>query len=115
MFLEGGSDQTFDNMLDAGDLTPAIMPPTICEIMKKSRSGRVRARDARSVAAKNIPAILFALLALASFSLAAPPSIPAADPNRYLDDIKALTTPAMEGRGDGSKGLTRAAHILEKR
>ncbi len=34
---------------------------------------------------------------------------------RYLDDIKALTTPAMEGRGDGTKGLTRAEHLLEHR
>jgi Zn-dependent M28 family amino/carboxypeptidase len=37
------------------------------------------------------------------------------DPGRYLDDIKALTAPAMEGRGDGSKGLTRAADLIEKR
>ncbi|MGA9641148.1 MAG: M20/M25/M40 family metallo-hydrolase [Terriglobales bacterium] len=45
----------------------------------------------------------------------APPTLPAADPNRYLDDIKALTTPAMEGRGAGTKGLTRAQHLIEKR
>jgi hypothetical protein len=32
-----------------------------------------------------------------------------------LQDIKALTTPAMEGRGDGTKGLTLAAHLIEKR
>src|SRR5438477_11951409 len=37
------------------------------------------------------------------------------DSRRYLDDIKALTTPAMEGRGDGAKGLTRAAHLIEQR
>jgi hypothetical protein len=34
---------------------------------------------------------------------------------RYLDDIKSLTTPAMEGRGDGTKGLTLAAHLIEQR
>ncbi len=34
---------------------------------------------------------------------------------RYLDDIKALTVPAMEGRGDGTQGLTRAAHLIEQR
>jgi Peptidase family M28/PDZ domain/PA domain len=34
---------------------------------------------------------------------------------RYLDDIKSLTTPGMEGRGDGTKGLTRAAHLIEQR
>ncbi len=70
------------------------------------------------VAAKNIAtktvAILLTLLALTYFSLAAPPAIPSADPHRYLDDIKALSAPAMEGRGAGSKGLTRAEHLIEK-
>jgi len=58
---------------------------------------------------------IFFLLASVLISLAAPPAIPAADPHRYLDDIKTLTTPAMEGRGDGTKGLTRAEHLIEKR
>src|SRR5689334_1006411 len=34
---------------------------------------------------------------------------------RYLDDVKHLTVPSMEGRGDGTKGLTRAAHLIEQR
>lgn len=34
---------------------------------------------------------------------------------RYLDDIKHLTAPEMEGRGDGTKGLTRAARLIEQR
>src|SRR5258708_14333471 len=34
---------------------------------------------------------------------------------RYLGDIKALTTPQMEGRGDCTKGLTRAEHMLVQR
>lgn len=34
---------------------------------------------------------------------------------RYLNDIKALTAPSMEGRGDGTKGLSRAAHLIEQR
>ena len=33
----------------------------------------------------------------------------------YLDDIKSLTAPQMEGRGDGTKGLSRAAELLKKR
>ena len=74
---------------------------------------QIHARNA-SATAKSL-AILFALLALTCLSLAAPPAIPTADPHRYLDDIKALTTPAMEGRGAGSKGLTRAEHLIEKR
>jgi hypothetical protein len=37
------------------------------------------------------------------------------DPQQYLHDVKALTAPAMEGRGDGTKGLTRAARLIEDR
>ena len=67
----------------------------------------------RSIA--QVPAILVVLLAFALLAAGAPPAVPTADPHRYLDDIKALTVPAMEGRGDGTKGLTRAQHLLEKR
>ena len=38
-----------------------------------------------------------------------------ADPKRYLDDIKALSSPAMEGRGAGTKGIERAANLIEQR
>ncbi len=55
------------------------------------------------------------LLAITLAAPALPQSIGSADPTRYLDDVKALTTPSMEGRGDGTKGLTRAAHLLESR
>ncbi len=41
--------------------------------------------------------------------------VPQADPTRYLNDIKALAAPDMEGRGAGTKGLTRAEHLIEKR
>jgi hypothetical protein len=58
---------------------------------------------------------ILAVLALTLLAQAAPQSIGTADPVRYLDDIKSLTAPSMEGRGDGTKGLTRAAHMLEKR
>ena len=34
---------------------------------------------------------------------------------RYLADVKALTAPQMEGRGDGTKGLDRAARLIEHR
>src|SRR5215469_2292887 len=40
---------------------------------------------------------------------------PQADPTRYLADVKALASPDMEGRGAGSKGLTLAEHLIEKR
>jgi hypothetical protein len=58
---------------------------------------------------------LLAALSLTLLAAPAPPVVSTADPQRYLEDIKTLTTPAMEGRGDGSKGLTRAAHLIEKR
>src|SRR5690242_9555599 len=57
----------------------------------------------------------FALLALALFAASAVLAADSADPQRYLDDIKALTTPAMEGRGDGTPGLTLAANLIEQR
>jgi len=38
-----------------------------------------------------------------------------ADPGRYITDVKALAAPEMEGRGDGTKGLTRAEQLIEKR
>jgi hypothetical protein len=34
---------------------------------------------------------------------------------RYLDDIRHLIAPEMEGRGDVTKGLTRAEHLIEQR
>ncbi len=37
------------------------------------------------------------------------------DARHYLNDVKKLSAPSMEGRGDGTKGLTRAAHLIEER
>ncbi len=54
-----------------------------------------------------VPLLLLALPAI--------PQTPQPESQRYLNDIKALTTPAMEGRGDGTKGLTLAAHLIEHR
>src|ERR1700676_826277 len=58
---------------------------------------------------------LGALLALGLFAASVAAAADSADPKRYLDDIKALTTPAMAGRGDGSPGLTLAANLIEQR
>ena len=57
---------------------------------------------------------LFAVLALAAAAWAAS-STQQADPNRYVNDVKELASPEMEGRGAGTKGLTRAEHLIEKR
>lgn len=56
----------------------------------------------------------FALLALATAVLAAS-STPQADPNRYVNDVRMLASPEMEGRGAGTNGIVRAEHLLEKR
>ena len=55
---------------------------------------------------------IVAILALAAVSLATVGSV---DAQHYLEDVKALTSPAMEGRGDGTKGLTLAAQLIENR
>jgi Peptidase family M28/PDZ domain/PA domain len=55
------------------------------------------------------------IFALAIFAAAAAFAADSADPVRYLNDIKALTTPAMEGRGAGTKGIVRAADLIEQR
>ena len=60
-------------------------------------------------------AILSIFFAVAIAVATAPPATQSADPHRYLDDIKVLTTPQMEGRGAGTKGIARAQHLLEKR
>ncbi len=56
---------------------------------------------------------VFLLAAAAVFCAAA--TLPYADSNRYLNDVKALASPNMEGRGAGTKGLTRAERLIEKR
>jgi len=53
-------------------------------------------------------ALIASLLALRAFADA-----PAANPQRYLNDVKVLAAPDMEGRGAGTKGIDRAAHYIE--
>jgi hypothetical protein len=59
--------------------------------------------------------VLVAIFALALVAAAAPPVVERADPQRYLADVKTLAAPEMEGRGPGTKGIERAAHLIEKR
>jgi hypothetical protein len=42
-------------------------------------------------------------------------AIAPADAKQYLEDIKELTTPEMEGRGAGTKGIDRAKHVIVER
>jgi hypothetical protein len=68
----------------------------------------------RSLSRGSRRALLIALVALVLVVRAVAQTLGAADPVRYLDDIKALTAPAMEGRGAGTKGIAHAAALLEK-
>jgi hypothetical protein len=63
------------------------------------------------------PILRSALLSFlaAVLSAAVPSTIGSADSQRYLGDIKTLTEDKMEGRGDGTRGLLRAEHLLESR
>src|ERR1700730_8787060 len=58
-------------------------------------------------------AVLALTLAVIAVRVAADAS--SADPKRYLDDVKAPSSPAMEGRGAGTKGIERAANLIEQR
>jgi hypothetical protein len=54
-------------------------------------------------------------LVLAFISVRVSADSDSADPKRYLNDVKALSVPAMEGRGAGTKGIERAASLIEER
>lgn len=59
-----------------------------------------------------------ALCTLAAILTASQPAAgqnSAADPQRYLSDVKTLASPSMEGRGAGTKGIARAANFIEQR
>jgi hypothetical protein len=55
------------------------------------------------------------LLAGVSIAATNPSSLGTAEAQRYVNDIKTLTQAKMDGRGDGTKGLIRAEHILRDR
>src|ERR1017187_9107020 len=59
--------------------------------------------------------MLCVVLAFSLLATATGPSIGSADSTRYLNDIKTLSAPDMEGRGAGTKGLGRATKYLEHR
>jgi hypothetical protein len=58
-------------------------------------------------------ASLAVVLSLLALRIAADSN--SADPTRYLDDVKTLSSPVMEGRGAGTKGIERAANLIEQR
>src|SRR6202140_4526324 len=52
---------------------------------------------------------------LALFAVRVAADANSADPKRYLDDVKSLSSPVMEGRGAGTKGIGLAANLIEQR
>src|ERR1700678_3343195 len=77
-----------------------------------SRINRPETNVARSLTGWRKARLIFGLaLFAASVAFAAD----SADPKRYLDDIKTLSAPVMEGRGAGTKGIALAANVLEER
>jgi hypothetical protein len=77
-----------------------------------SRTGRETSRLTELALRWRKRGALLFLVLLAASAVAAADS---ADPKRFLDDIKALTTPEMAGRGDGDAGLMLAANLIERR
>jgi aminopeptidase YwaD len=60
-------------------------------------------------------ALFWMVLAFSLLATAAAPLLGPADSTRYLNDIKTLAAPDMEGRGAGTKGLERATKFVEHR
>src|SRR6267143_1657142 len=104
------------NHLNRDDLTVSAQHPTIFpginHLLMSSAPTKERGNLSRSWGQAPL---LLAILALSLIAADTPTTVGTADEQRFLTDIKSLTAPAMEGRGDGAKGLTRAAHLIEQR
>ena len=74
-----------------------------------------RFRVSKSDATRIRRSVLALVLAFSSAGHGDAPSVGPADPKLYLNDIKTLAAPDMEGRGAGTKGLDKASKYLEHR
>src|SRR5580658_10454529 len=79
----------------------------------QSRSAWVSASRWRRWRLRSISVAMLAALAVVAAAQSL--SVGKADPVRFLNDIKTLTAPAMEGRGDDTKGIELATKMLEER
>jgi hypothetical protein len=76
----------------------------------------LKIRNTRFKIARNKSHVLLALaIAVLASTLAVHAQNSSAKSEHYLDDVKALASPDMQGRGDGTKGLTRAEHLIVRR
>jgi len=72
-------------------------------------------RSPRSLSAKWSRLLLYLLLSALLLAAGGSDSVGTADSTRYLNDVKALAAPDMEGRGPGTQGLVRASRYIERR
>jgi hypothetical protein len=79
---------------------------------KRTRTARAQLSLPARISRWRTGKLIF-VLALFAASLAA--ATGTADPVRYLEDIKSLSAPVMEGRGAGTKGITLAMNLIEQR
>ena len=104
------------NQRNGDDLTGLAQHPTIFpgrnRMLMNSAPTKERGNLRRSWGRAPL---LLAILALSLIAADTPTTVGTADEQRFLTDVKSLTAPTMEGRGDGAKGLTRAAHLIEQR
>ena len=86
------------------------------KMLKISRSSPSQKRKDYRPDSRAFQWLLCAVFGVALVAAAAQTfTIGTADPTRYLNDIRALTAPAMEGRGDDTKGIILATSMLEDR
>jgi len=69
----------------------------------------------RWMCASLVALVVCSAVAVRAQAPAATVSLGKADATRYVETVKALASPDMEGRGAGTKGIERAAHLLEQR
>src|SRR5271157_3492512 len=78
-----------------------------------SRKGNAPLMKNRSAVWRALGVLLLSVCLAAATPV--PTAVGPADAQRYVNDIKTLTQPKMEGRGEGTKGLVRAEHLLADR
>src|SRR5271157_2407295 len=85
----------------------------ICSRENDSREGNPLFMKERLAVWRALGVLLLAVCLAAATPV--PTAVGPADAQRYVNDIKTLTQPKMEGRGEGSKGLVRAEHVIADR
>jgi hypothetical protein len=83
--------------------------------MLNNQPSRFRPAKSKPIVARSRWRKAQLILAFALLAAGIAVATDSADPKRYLEDVKALSAPAMEGRGAGTQGILRATHLIEDR